>query len=211
MDQDSAQWRQPNSVRPWYTKAIELLPDITKLKVLELGSGHGELAKILKPQARFLTLTDHSQLYVNKLKAKGFKAIKADFNQKLPFKSNSFDLIISLEVIEHLVQAEQFLSEINRILKPKGRLIISTPNIAWWGYRLFVLLGNPPKKEGYHFRFFTHHKLTNLLQKHFKITQTNSFTTIPFLNRFLPKPIYPAVKFLPNLFAQDLVFLCQKK
>ncbi|MFH1280075.1 MAG: methyltransferase domain-containing protein [Candidatus Beckwithbacteria bacterium] len=212
MNQDSAKWRKTDYSRPWYQKAIELLPNINNYKVLELGSGHGELAKVLTTKTKNLTLTDYSSSYVAKLQKEGYRAHQADFNRKLPFKSKSFDFIISLEVIEHLSQAETFLTEIHRILKSNGKLIISTPNIAWWGYRLFMLLGHPPKKEGYHLRFFTYRTLTKLLNKSdFKIIKDNSFTTIPFVNRILPKPIYPTIHFWPNLLTQDLVFLCQKK
>lgn len=212
MPKDPAQWRKIDFSRPWYQKAIELLPKPIPDKVLELGSGHGELAKSLLSKVPNLTCADNSQKYVNSLKKAGFKAVQSDFNQKLPFKSNSFDLIISLEVIEHLIEAETFLSEIHRILKSNGSLIISTPNIAWWGYRLSCLKGSPPKKEGYHFRFFTHQTLTKLISKSgYEITRSNSFTTIPYLNRILPNPIHPTINFWPNFLAQDLVFLCQKK
>ncbi len=206
---DSSSWRPINTLRPWYQKALNLLPDLSQSKVLELGSGHGEFAKLISHQTKSFICSDYSKAYVNKLKKAGLTGIQADFNQKLPFKSNQYDLIITLEVIEHLYNAEGFLKEVKRILKPKGNLIISTPNIAWWGYRLFSLIGQPPKKEGYHLRFFTHHTLINLLNRSgFKVIKANSFTTIPLLNRVLPKPIYPTINFWPNLLAQDLIFLC---
>jgi 2-polyprenyl-3-methyl-5-hydroxy-6-metoxy-1,4-benzoquinol methylase len=212
MDQDSASWRPVNLTRPWYQKALAIMPDLTNKVVLELGSGHGEFASIIQPQAKRLTCVDHSLTYVNQLKQAGFTAIKADLNHKLPLRSGQFDLIISLEVIEHLHQANAFLAETHRLLKPNGQLILSTPNISWWGYRLFSFLGQPPKKEGYHLRFFTYNTFRQLLSKAgFRIINQNSFTTIPLINRILPKPIYPTVKFWPNLLVQDLVFLCQRK
>jgi 2-polyprenyl-3-methyl-5-hydroxy-6-metoxy-1,4-benzoquinol methylase len=212
MTQDSAKWRKIDFSRPWYRKAIKLLPNLELKKVLELGSGNGELAKTLKTKVQNLTCSDNSPRYVKSLKKAGLKTLQADFNQPLPFNSNQFDLVISLEVIEHLYEAENFLLEINRVLRSKGQLIISTPNIAWWGYRLFMLLGQPPKKEGYHLRFFTHNTFIKLLSSSgFKIIKSSSFTTIPFINRILPKPIYPTINFWSNLLAQDLVFLCQKK
>ena len=209
---DPGLWRQPNQSRPWYQKVLSLLPDLSEASVIELGSGNGELADLLQPKVKSLICVDNSVIYVTKLAKKGFKAIQADFNQALPFKANQFSCVISLEVIEHLVKAEDFLLEAYRILKPASQLIISTPNIAWWGYRLFVLLGQPPKKEGYHLRFFTYNTFTHLLnQSGFKIIKSNSFTTLPLINRYLAKPIYPSVKFWPNLLAQDLVFLCRKQ
>ncbi len=213
--QDPGQWRSSHHQRPWYQKAFKLLPKSKHQPVLELGSGAGEFADSLTAFNFKLTCTDNSPTYLKQLKAKGYKVKKLDLNQKLPFRAKSFSGIISLEVIEHLTHVEQLLSESYRVLKPKGWLVLSTPNIAWWGYRLFMLLGNPPKKEGYHFRFFTYQTLSKALQKAgFKIIDHNHFTTIPFLNRLLlllkQKPIYPTIKIWPNFLAQDLVFLCQK-
>lgn len=209
---DPGLWRQTNFSRPWYSKSLALLPNLSNASVIELGSGNGEMAGFLQPKVKSLICVDNSSIYVKKLAKKGFKVIQADFNQILPFKANQFDCVISLEVIEHVVKAEEFLIDIFRILKPNGWLIISTPNIAWWGYRLFALLGRPPKKEGYHLRFFTYNTFIALLKRsRFKILKSNSFATLPLINRYLPKSIYPVIKFRPNLFAQDLVFLCRKK
>jgi len=195
--------RAINYSRPWYAKAISLLPDQINGMIIELGSGNKELAALTKTKIKNLTMTDIA----------GDKDImKADFNHQLPFKSSSFTGAISLEVIEHLINHELFLKEIHRILKSKGWLIISTPNISWWGYRLMALIGQPPKKEGYHLRFFTDKFLSNLLiRKGFIIEKKASFTTLPIINRFLSKPIYPVINFWPNFLAQDLVYLCRKK
>ena len=204
-------WRPSDQQRPWYAKAWQLLPAPGKLAIVEFGSGAGEFARRLKARFGNLTCLDISPVYIRKLTQSGYKTIAADFNQHLPLAANRFSGAVALEVIEHVVQAELFLKEVRRILKPGGWLVLSTPNIAWWGYRLMAVFGRPPKKEGYHLRFFTHYSLTRLLkQSGFTIIQSNSFTTLPLINRYLPKPIYPSVKFWPNLLAQDLVFLCQK-
>jgi len=173
--------------RPWYSKAINLLPQKISGKIIELGSGNGELAELLRGRIKHLTLVD-----INR----GRNIVRADFNRPLPFRTGEFHWAISLEVIEHLINHELFLKEIYRILKPNGRLIISTPNIAWWGYRLFVFMGQPPKKEGYHLRFFTHNTLRRILEQlGFEVLSTNSFTTLPLINRYLHHPIYPIIKY----------------
>ncbi|WP_343214828.1 methyltransferase domain-containing protein [Dyella sp. RRB7] len=45
----------------------------------------------------------------------------------LPFLSESFDTVLLLEVLEHVLDAERVLTEISRVLKPKGRLLVSMP------------------------------------------------------------------------------------
>ncbi len=50
----------------------------------------------------------------------------------LPFASGSTDLLVSFEVIEHIKQWRQFLDETRRVLAPGGRLVVSTPNKAYY-------------------------------------------------------------------------------
>lgn len=59
------------------------------------------------------------------IKALEFKILEAT---SLPFVDNSFDVVVSFEVIEHVKDYERFLSEIHRVLKRGGKLILSTPN-----------------------------------------------------------------------------------
>jgi 2-polyprenyl-3-methyl-5-hydroxy-6-metoxy-1,4-benzoquinol methylase len=52
-----------------------------------------------------------------------------------------FDYVVVSDVIEHIKNRRQLLRSVRRYLKPEGRLIISTPNIALWFYRLSLLVG----------------------------------------------------------------------
>jgi len=49
--------------------------------------------------------------------------------QKLPFKDGSFDVVFLMQVIEHVPHLHDLLQEINRILKQKGVLMLTTPNL----------------------------------------------------------------------------------
>ena len=51
--------------------------------------------------------------------------------ERLPFREHSVDLVILVEVIEHLPQPELTLREIARVLRPGGRLVMTTPNYDW--------------------------------------------------------------------------------
>jgi len=54
--------------------------------------------------------------------------VAADLNYDLPFRGGTFDLVMMLEVIEHLADIPHALSEVARVLKPGGVAILSTPN-----------------------------------------------------------------------------------
>ena len=67
---------------------------------------------------------------IDTIKNHNIKIINYDGDNILPFAHNSFDLITSQNVFEHLLDVEDILEEFKRILKPKGRIIIMCPN---WG------------------------------------------------------------------------------
>jgi SAM-dependent methyltransferase len=62
--------------------------------------------------------------------ALGDHFVYADLSRTLPWPSSSFDAIVSTEGIEHLENRFEFLREAHRVLKPEGRLLLTTPNIA---------------------------------------------------------------------------------
>lgn len=111
--------------------------DLKGKKVLDLGCGRGVWGYLLrvqrdvsKAQIIGLDASDYSLSFVNKHRVYT-KTIKADIRKKLPFSDKSFDFIICSEVIEHIVKkdGEKLLSEINRLIKPGGRVIVTTPNV----------------------------------------------------------------------------------
>lgn len=74
----------------------------------------------------------------------------------LPFRDGSFDVVGSFQVIEHLERPERFLGEAARVLRPGGRLLLSTPN------RLTSFSENP-----YHLREYTPDELHELVRPWF--------------------------------------------
>ncbi len=61
-----------------------------------------------------------------------------------PAADHSFDVILCCELIEHLVNTEFFIKELHRILKPGGKIILTTPNLFYWLNRIKILLGIIP-------------------------------------------------------------------
>lgn len=132
------------------TLEIESALNIGKkgLKVLDIGTGTGELLYSIKknfPQYAYYGCDiAKNTIKNNVIKKKGINWSAQNFNNKTSYKSNSFNLIISGEVIEHVYDTDNFLYEISRIMKKNGLLIISTPNLASWIDRLFLLFGLQP-------------------------------------------------------------------
>ena len=123
-------------------------------KVLELGGGIAEFAQRLRTHGYEVTFTDLSESNVETARTAGFETHRLDLNFPLPFEAATYDGVTMLEVIEHIVAAEQLLGEVARVLKPGGFLILSTPNFSFFLNRLSVLRGRLSADEGYHYRFF---------------------------------------------------------
>jgi ubiquinone/menaquinone biosynthesis C-methylase UbiE len=74
----------------------------------------------------------------------GLKVIQGDLNQKMPFEDNIFQCVFVLSVLEHLVRGCHFLQEAHRVLKPKGHLILITPNLSAWFNVFLLAIGKMP-------------------------------------------------------------------
>jgi 2-polyprenyl-3-methyl-5-hydroxy-6-metoxy-1,4-benzoquinol methylase len=100
-------------------------------KVLDAACGEGYGSYILATEACQVTGLDIDQLSINHANNK-YKKSNLEYRQgsciDLTFKDDSFDCIISFETIEHLLEQQQMLDEFNRVLKPNGFIVVSTPD-----------------------------------------------------------------------------------
>ncbi|PIN94015.1 hypothetical protein COU54_00590 [Candidatus Pacearchaeota archaeon CG10_big_fil_rev_8_21_14_0_10_31_24] len=113
---------------------------------LDAGCGNGffmEFIRRLFPKV-YLSGLDYSKSEVLEARKRGFKVKQSDFGEGIDFPKDKFDLVYAGEVIEHLYDPDFFLEEANRILKPNGFLVISTPNLCAWFNRIFMFLGIQP-------------------------------------------------------------------
>jgi len=113
---------------------LKLLERNSTAKVIDLGCGNGEFTLKVKEAIGIHEIfgTDCYDPSIEEARNKGITVKKCDLNESLPFEDNSFDVIVSNQVIEHLIYPVKFLNEIYRILKPQGYCVISTENLASW-------------------------------------------------------------------------------
>lgn len=118
----------------WYTARRRLLEhqlktqfrNSTSLKILDLASACGNNFSVCSPygKAYGIDISEHS---INYCRKKNISTIVQGDVQILPFKSNTYDLVIALDVFEHLQNDTVSMQEIGRVLKDGGKLIFNTP------------------------------------------------------------------------------------
>jgi 2-polyprenyl-3-methyl-5-hydroxy-6-metoxy-1,4-benzoquinol methylase len=135
-----------------------LVPAEQPLRVLDIGCGTGLNAGHLAKAGHTVTGIDLSPVAVEQLRRKGFEGFVCDIDtEPLPVPDAAFDLVYASEVIEHCADTSGFLGKLNRALKPGGTLLLSTPNSAFWAYRVLALLGRTLSESQHpgHVRFFS--------------------------------------------------------
>lgn len=192
-----------------------VLPQLFKKheKILDLASGNAIVGEYLVKNLKCDVIAmDLSSAALVDAKKRGLKIIKGDVEKRLPFKSNIFDTIFWGDNIEHVYYPEKILSEIHRVLKQNGRLIFSTPNQAYWRYRIHTFAtGKLPKTEGEdnkpwewtHIRFFTRSILKELLIK-------TGFTETKYLTVSRRRLDRPLLNIFPELFGMVIVIEAKK-
>jgi 2-polyprenyl-3-methyl-5-hydroxy-6-metoxy-1,4-benzoquinol methylase len=115
---------------------LQLLSDEKRGRVLDAAAGEGALTKKLLELGFEVNSVD---INPSIFKLQGTQCIKLDLNYGLPFPEKHFDYIVSLETLEHLWNPYGCIREFYRVLKPRGKLIVSTPNISTIFSRILFL------------------------------------------------------------------------
>lgn len=135
---------------------LNLLTPNSDAVVLDIGCGDGmKTAKFKKKiGCKKIIGIDGVEDRLNAAKKRGVdQVVVANLEKKWPFNSQSFDVVVSNQVIEHIVDIDRFIEEIFRILKPGGYCIISTENLSSWHNVFALILG---------FQDFSHHIIKKL-------------------------------------------------
>jgi SAM-dependent methyltransferase len=154
---------------------------------LEIGAGNGSTLLALRDKYERLVGTELSAVRVRELQLlfKDSPNVEVMLNNLeddgLPFGAAEFDTVAMVAVIEHLFDPIGALKECSRVLKPGGRLIVDTPNIAKWTRRIKLLFGYFPSTASFdegllcydgktptdlhdegHMHYFTHRSLRRM-------------------------------------------------
>jgi SAM-dependent methyltransferase len=156
--------------------------------ILNIGAAGGESSKWLSKIGNVVSVETES-LFVELLKVQNLEVINADVID-MPFEDNSFDLVCAFDVIEHVKNDIEAMTEMIRICKPNGIICIAVPasNMMWSKHDIV---------NG-HFRRYSKPMLKDLGNNFIGIKQKD----VTYFNTILFLPILVARK-LRNVFLKD--------
>ncbi|GAA1988126.1 class I SAM-dependent methyltransferase [Catenulispora subtropica] len=167
-------------------RQISMLTEIVRatgrpMRILDVGCGDGAAtaqAARACPGHEVIGM-DWSAEAVKRARSLGLTVIQGSVDAPgLPLADASVDVVVFSEIIEHLIDTDAALTELLRVLRPGGTLLLSTPNLAAWFNRSLLLLGiqplfsevslraihgRPGSEVVGHLHLFTRRALTSLL------------------------------------------------
>lgn len=192
------------------------------LRIVDVGCGDGEATRRIADAAEARNAghtvagSDWAQGPLERAHKRGLTVFRGTLEPPgLPLATESVDVVVLNEVIEHLVDTDGAVDELRRILKPGGYLLLSTPNLAAWFNRVALLLGvqpvfsevslrrvfgRPGRVVAGHLRLFTRRALVDFLEAEgFRDVRTTGACY-----HDTPRPLRPvdrAFRHLPSLAA----------
>ena len=143
-------------------------------RLLDVGCGDGAFSCYVRNRFKEIHGVEIAKKAADVAKRRGMIVGIMDLNSKhVPYRKGSFDVVTCLDVIEHVFDPISVLSEIHRVLRPRGQLVLTTPNIRYFR-PLFKLIfkGVFPHTTtdsfvwgGGHLHYFTRKDLEGLLRR----------------------------------------------
>ncbi|MFW6143683.1 MAG: class I SAM-dependent methyltransferase [Patescibacteria group bacterium] len=96
------------------------------IEILDIGCGTGQILQMLSQFGKAVGI-DKDKKAIYFCQKRGLDTVKQGRAEQLPFEENQFDLITVLDVLEHIKEDKKTLKEIVRVLKPKGKALITVP------------------------------------------------------------------------------------
>lgn len=126
MDNEIKPITMPGIHERFYAFFSKYASEFKQPKILEIGAGYGAFTEKLYHAGYDVSACD---LFPELFYFREVECRKADLTEKLPYNDHSFDIIVAVEVMEHVHDHEMIFKESNRILKKNGLFLFSTPNI----------------------------------------------------------------------------------
>lgn len=152
--------------------------------VLDIGCGNAIITEEIRKMGNKVWAVDFPEV-VFKFATKYPKlTFYPKYDDKIQCSNNKFDIVTSFEVVEHVIDLDKYFKEIKRVLKPGGKLILTTPNLARTLNIVNLILGGSqgiyyPLQKNMHINFFTPKTLIKIVEHYgFKVEDIGTIFTL---------------------------------
>lgn len=192
-------------------------------KILDIGCGNGEIADFLRHMGNEVTCVDIED---QRLDDNQCEFLPVD-SELLPFSAHSFDIVLSNHVIEHVSHHILHLSEISRVLTPRGVCYLATPNryfiydahykvffLHWLPYSLFLWVLKKLGKYQEPLQLLGYLRLRSLLKRFFRVREfTDKVIKYPerySSGKLIPGYLSACYVSVFNIISPTMIFICKK-
>ena len=109
-----------------------------KGKLLDVGGGTGRISQTLRNYCNQIVVVDESVKMLFQASKKNGLDLACARSEKLPFRDNSFDRVLMVDALHHVMDQRHTILELWRIVKPGGIIIIEEPEIQTFGVKLIA-------------------------------------------------------------------------
>lgn len=157
---------------------VEMLGPTEGLRCLDLGSDNGVVSLLLRRRGGRWASADLTPEAVASIR----ELVKDDVHRvedgaRLPFADAEFDRVVVVDMIEHVADEAAFASELARVTKPRGRLVVNTPHLKETALRrLRAAIGQTDERHGHLRPGYTVESLSGALSEHFTLDRCRTYS-----------------------------------
>lgn len=178
---------------------VSLLGPVSGQTCLDVGGDNGVISWNLRKLGGTWTSVDSSEKAVESIRRLVGERVELMTGPVLPFEDGTFDVVVIIDMLEHLLEDYRFVVECHRVLKPNGRLVFNVPHIKPFAALppLRRMLGLTDDRHGHVRPGYTEAQVFDLMKDGFDVQEARTYS------RFFVEALDTAIQFAASRANKD--------